>query len=113
MSLLAISCAADSADEEPDLDELMLQVDTDKDGKLSWEEMMSVFEGPEQVEEQYKIAFDECDEDKDGLINREELPQLFGMLTAILQMEDQKMGADEIDRLNKKMEDQMQERKEL
>eukprot|EP00438_Fugacium_kawagutii_P014782 Skav228771 [mRNA] locus=scaffold589:502126:503798:- [translate_table: standard] len=78
----------------PDLDQLMTDVDTDKDGKISWDEVKAVFEGPEHVEEQYKVAFKECDDDKDGFINREELPFFFEILEAILHEEDKAMGSE-------------------
>lgn len=68
------------------------QVDTDKDGKISWSEVLDIFEGPEHVEQQYMEAFAECDKDDDLLISREELPTFFDKMHSILQEEDKKMG---------------------
>lgn len=96
VALLALTLATlvrCDANAPPDLDQLMMDVDTDKDGKISWDEVMAVFEGPEQVEQQYKVAFKECDDDKDGFINREELPFFFEILEAILHEEDKLMGS--------------------
>ena len=68
------------------------QVDKDKDGKISWSEVLDIFEGPEEVEQQYMEAFAECDKDDDLQISREELPTFFDKIHAILQAEDKKMG---------------------
>lgn len=89
---LAFAQESEEAPGPPDLDELMTQVDTDKDGKISWSEVLDIFEGPEHVEQQYMEAFAECDKDDDLLISREELPTFFDKMHSILQEEDKKMG---------------------
>jgi len=84
-SLLSVHCYGGTSPEPA-------QVDTDKDGKMSWSEVLDIFEGPEHVEQQYMEAFAECDKDDDLLISREELPTFFDKMHSILQEEDKKMG---------------------
>ncbi|CAE6964018.1 ptprf [Symbiodinium natans] len=78
----------EDADAPPDFDELLGEIDENKDGKISWEEMFGSDadapdeEGmPEDIKAKYQAVYKECDSDGDGLINREELPTLFNKLT--------------------------------
>ncbi|CAK9052127.1 unnamed protein product [Durusdinium trenchii] len=101
LSLAAVHGQEDDAGETPDFDELMTEMDTNKDGKISWEEMFGGEEGgeddwPEDIKQSYKATYKECDVDGDGLINRQELPTLFEKFSALEDAEDEKEESDEI-----------------
>mmetsp|Transcript_53875 Transcript_53875/g.125690 ORF Transcript_53875/g.125690 Transcript_53875/m.125690 type:complete len:117 (-) Transcript_53875:272-622(-) len=103
ISLLPVAFAQeeeelDAPDGPPDFDELLTEIDQDKDGLVSWEEMFGGDEPPEDMEPmpadvkvKYQAAYKECDADGDGLINREELPVLFDKLTALEEAEEAEM----------------------
>lgn len=91
-------------DAPPDFDELLGEIDENKDGKISWEEMFGsdadVPDGeegmPADIKDKYQAVYKECDSDGDGLINREELPTLFSKLTAMEEEEGMHDEKDEV-----------------
>mmetsp|Transcript_96383 Transcript_96383/g.133671 ORF Transcript_96383/g.133671 Transcript_96383/m.133671 type:complete len:115 (-) Transcript_96383:212-556(-) len=105
--LLLLSVVAqedEDPDAPPDFDELLGEIDENKDGKISWEEMFGsdadVPDGeegmPADIKEKYQAVYKECDSDSDGLINREELPTLFSKLTAMEEVEGMHDEKDEV-----------------
>ena len=100
LSLAAVHCQDEG--ETPDFDELMTELDGDKDGKISWDEMFGgeaddMEEMPEDIKQQYKSVYQECDANADGLIDRQELPTLFDKLSALEDAEEEREdGSEEI-----------------
>ncbi|CAL1173523.1 unnamed protein product [Cladocopium goreaui] len=99
LSLVAVRCQDDDV---PDFDELMTEMDSDKDGKVSWDEMFGgegseeMNELPADIKKQYTDVYKECDTDSDGLISREELPKFFEKMNALEDAVSEEEGSDEI-----------------
>mmetsp|Transcript_64054 Transcript_64054/g.101952 ORF Transcript_64054/g.101952 Transcript_64054/m.101952 type:complete len:107 (+) Transcript_64054:65-385(+) len=97
--LLSLLAVRGQDDDMPDFDEVMGEMDANKDGQVSWDEMFGedLDEMPDDIKAQYKDVYKECDTDSDGLISREELPKLFEKMNALEDAEDEEAaGNDEI-----------------
>eukprot|EP00438_Fugacium_kawagutii_P028521 Skav226750 [mRNA] locus=scaffold3942:68858:72679:- [translate_table: standard] len=84
---------------------MIQELDGNKDGKISWEELFAgageaeedLEAWPEEIQKQYKDTFKECDADGDGQISREELPKLFEKMSNLEDMDDEAAeGSEEI-----------------
>jgi len=89
---------ADADVAETNFREIIEEVDKDKDGKLSWTEMLDLDERADEdkelspeIQSKYRKIFAESDKNGDSLIDMTEIEQLF----AAFELADEEWGAEE------------------